>query len=434
MVRVAVRILYVALLLGVAGVYYYALGPGPTPSERAIELPWWRPLGTVQQPDWEVLAPLQSITEEYAVARQEGRWEPRGLIPLALFGLPLLLLTALGFVLFPSAVARVLLSAAALTLLAFSYYGWLDVETWRDYTWRWPIALCTTSLFVCAFAFGPWLVRAAATLPRAVQALAVVALAAAVYFPSTEVTGTNPFLEWNLSPWPVITLYGFLLFGLLFGVIHLAAGLGLVARERLGGAAGLAAGAAVAAIIAVLLRGIPFEQTTAARIALLALGAGGLVAWVGWRRGEERSAALPFLVAAALILASIKGGQWQAEYFQAKARDEIAPQLIAALERHRQERGSYPSDLSGLVPQYLPGLPNPRVGWLADPGEDFTYTDLGDSFLLEFASVLWVQCAYSPPYVEEAEEDEPPDVAAGGSDDRMLEASWSCERKPPRLW
>ena len=433
MVRVAVRILYVALLLGVAVLYYYALGPGPTPSERAMELPWWRPLGTVQQPDWEMLAPLQSITEEYDVARHEGRWEPRGLIPLSLFGLPVLLLTALGFRLFRSVVARMLLAALALTLLAFSYYGWLDVETWRDYTWRWPIALFTTSLYLCAFAFGPALVRAAATRPRAVQVLAVIALAASVYFLSTEVTGTNPFLEWNLSPWPVITLYGFLLFGLLIGVIHLAAGLGLAAQERLGGARGLAVGVGGAAVVAVLLRGIPFEQTTAVRIVLLALGAGGLVAWVGWRR-RERHAALPFLVAAALILASIKAGQWQAEHFQAKARDEIAPQLIAALERHRQEQGNYPLDLSGLVPKYLPGLPNPRVGWLADPGEDFTYTNLGDSFLLEFASVLWVQCAYSPPYVEEAEEDEPADVAAGGEDDRMLEASWSCERKPPRLW
>jgi hypothetical protein len=346
-----------------------------------------------------------------------------------------LLLTALGFRLFPSAVARVLLSAVALTLLAFTYYGWLDVETWRDYTWRWPIALFATSLYLSAFAFAPALVRAAAGRSRAVQALAVLVLAASVYFLSTEVTGTNPFLEWNLSPWPVITLYGFLLFGLLFGVIHLAAGLGLAARERLGGAPGLAAGVGGAAIVAVLLRGIPFEQTTAARIVLLALGAGGLVAWVGWRR-RERRAALPFLVAAALILASIKAGQWQAEHFQAKARDEIAPQLIAALERHRQEQGNYPLDLSGLVPNYLPDLPNPRVGWLADPGEDFTYTNLGDSFLLEFASVLWVQCAYSPPYVEEAEEDEPVDVAvaASGEDDRMLEASWSCERKPPRLW
>jgi hypothetical protein len=433
MVRVGVRVLYVAFLLAVAVLYYYALGPGPTPSERAMELPWWRPLGSVQQPEWELLAPLQAITEAAEVARHEGRWEPRGLIPLSVFGLPVGLLAALGFRLFRSAVVRVLISALALTLLAFSYYGWLDVETWRDYTWRWPIALFTTSLYLSAFALGPALVRAAAARSRGVQALAALGFAVSIYFLSTEVTGTNPFLEWNLSPWPVITLYGFLLFGLLFGVVHLAAGLGLAVQGRLGGAPGLAAGVGTAAVVAAMLHGIPFEQTTAARVALLALGAGGLVAWAGWGR-QERGAALPFLVAAALTLASIKAGQWQAEYFQAKARDEIAPQLIAALERHRQEQDSYPVELSGLVPTYLPTLPNPRVGWLADPGEDFTYTNLGDSFLLEFASVLWVQCAYSPPYVEETEEDEPADVAAGGEDDRMLEASWSCERKPPRLW
>lgn len=433
MVRIATRALYLALLLAVAVAYYYALGPGPTPSERAMELPWWRPLGLVQDPEWEVLAPLQAIGEDYDIARHEGRSEPRGLIPLALFGLPVLLLAAVGLRLFSSVLARIAISALALTLLAFVYYGWLDVETWRDYTWRWPIALFVTSLYLCAFAAGPALVRAAAARPRALQLLGVLALAVPIYLLSTEVTGTNPFLEWNLSPWPVITLYGFLLFGLLFGVIHLAAGLGVAARERLGGRAGLAAGIGSAALVAVLLRGIPFEQTTAPRLALLALGAGGLAVFAG-RGRQGRRAALPFLVAAALILASIKAGQWQAEYFQAKARDEVAPALIAALERHRQEEGSYPLELSRLVPKYLPELPGAKVGWLSDPGEDFTYTDLGDSFLLEFASVLWVQCAYSPPYVEDDDEDEPADVATGSEEDRMLEASWSCERKPPRLW
>jgi hypothetical protein len=431
MARTIGRILYVAVFVGAAFLYYHLLGPGPTPSERGMQLPWWRPMGWAQQ--LEALAPLQTISADFDIARHQGRVEPRGLIPFGLFAAPVLLFAALGFRLFRSVGVRVLVSATTITLCAFVYYGWLDVETWRDYAWRWPIALFVTSLYLSLFALGPALVDAAASRPRALQALGVLAFAVPIYLLSTEVTGTNPFLEWNLSPWPAITLYGFLLFGLLFGVIHLAAGLGLAAQERLGGAPGLATGVGSAAVVAVLLRGIPFEQTTAVRIALLALGAGGLVAWVGWGR-QERRAALPFLIAAALILASIKAGQWQAEYFQAKARDEIAPQLIAALERHHQEQDNYPLDLAGLVPKYLPALPNPRVGWLADPGEDFTYTNLGDSFLLEFASVLWVQCAYSPPYVEEADEDEPEDVAAGGEDDRMLEASWSCERKPPRLW
>jgi hypothetical protein len=434
MARIGGRILFLAALLGVAALYYYGLGPGPTPSERSMELPWWRPAGWAQQLDWEALAPLQAIGDDYGVARHEGRMEWRGLIPFGLFALPVVLLTALGFRLFRSIWVRVPLAALALTLCAFVYYGWLDPETWRDYTWRWPIALFVTSLYLSAFAFAP-AIAARVARSRALQATLALGFAASIYLLSTEVTGTNPFLEWNLSPWPVITLYGFLLFGLLLGVVHLAAGLGLAVRGRVGGSAGLALGVVVAAGFGALLSGIPFEQITAPRLALLALGAGTLVAAVG-RRREDVRLAWPFLAAALLILGSIKAGQWQAESFQAEARDRIAPSVIAALDRYRTQRGTYPLELSELVPDYLPELPRPRVGWHRDPGEDFTYTDLGDSFLLEFSSVLWVQCAYSPPYREEdiAEEGEESDVAAGSEEDRMLEASWSCERKPPRLW
>jgi hypothetical protein len=65
------------------------------------------------------------------------------------------------------------------------------------------------------------------------------------------------------------------------------------------------------------------------------------------------------------------------------------------------------------------------------------YTVLGDSFLLEFPHVLWVQCAYSPAYAEEeADEEEDADAADVSADDdaERLPATWSCESKPPRLW
>jgi len=59
--------------------------------------------------------------------------------------------------------------------------------------------------------------------------------------------------------------------------------------------------------------------------------------------------------------------------------------------------------------------------------------------------VLWVQCAYSPPYVFDEEDEmdaaEEPDVAAGGDplsteeeEERALAGSWSCESTPPTLW
>ncbi len=417
---IAARLVYAAVFVALAALYYAFLGPGPTPSERGMDLPWWRPMGWALALDWPALSPLQDISYEYEVARHQGRWEPRGAIPFALFALPPILMGALGFVLF-RATGRVLVLAGVLTLCAFVYYGWLDPATWEDYSWRWPIAIFVTSLYVSTFALAHTLVEALRARSRPVQAFALLAFAAPIYLLITEVTGTNPELEWNLSPWPVITLYGFTLFGLVFGVIHLAAGLGLAVGSRVRGAAGVALCLAVAAGTAALLRGIPFAYHDLLRIAVLALPAAAL-AGLALRRSPKTAGATAacFVVAGAVILASIKAGQWQAEYFQAEARDEISPRVIAALEAYREDRDAYPLELSELVPDYLPEIPDPRVGWFGEEGEAYAYVDLGDSYLLEFSNAMWVQCHYSPPYSDEEGE--------------VLEGSWSCEPRPPRLW
>lgn len=416
------RIATALALVAVAVAYYLFHGPGPSPSERAMDLPWWRPLGLAQSLDWSILAPLQDISAAYTEARHFGRWEPLGLVPFGIFGLPVALLTALGFHVYRSAAARVVVLAVGLTTCAFVYYGWLDLATWQDYAWRWPIALFVTSLYLAAFVLAPALVDELRRRPPWVQAIAFLLFVVPVYFMITEITGTNPELEWNLSPWPVITLYGFLLFGLMLGVIHLAAGLGMAAGTRWAGPGGAILAAVVAAGVAAVLRGIPFAVADAMRIAVLAVPAALLAAWgsSGTARSERRWAAC-FVAAGFTILLGVKLGQWQAEYFQAEARDDISPRVIAALEEHRADHGSYPLELSELVPDYLPELPNPRVGWFGEEGEAFMYIDLGDSYLLEFASAMWVQCHYSPPYEDEEEGE-------------RLEASWSCEPRPPRLW
>jgi hypothetical protein len=414
------RIAYLVLLLGLAIFYYEFLGAGATPSERARHVPWWTPAGWARSLEWEVLQPLQEIGSDTVQARHEGRFEPRSLIPLALFAAPVVLATAVGFALFRSAPARAALLALGVTLIAFSYYGWLDVETWQDYGWRWPAVLLTTAGYAAAFALAPALVTAAQRRSRAVQAAALAAFAVPIYVLSIEVTGTNPMLQWNLSPWPTVTLYGFLLIGLVLGVIHLGVGAGLLVGARRSGAAGLALSALTGAASALALHRIPFERTTALRLAVLALPAAAVVAFVQ-RRGESGAPrAAAFLTAGLLILGTVKVGQWHAESFLGEARETIAPRVIDAIERFHAEQAFYPGDLAALVPKQLAAIEQPHIGWLDWDEEVFTYTDLGDSFLLEFSGPLWVQCAYSPPYEEEGEEG--------------LEAAWSCQRKPPRLW
>jgi hypothetical protein len=438
MARTLGRVLLAMAFLALGVFYYFFLGAGPTPSERPDTIAWWRPLGLALRIDSPWLEPLQQISADYEQARHEGRAEPRGLIPLVLFALPPIALVLLGLRLFSSAVTRVPLLALGLTLCAFSYYGWLNPETWQDYTWRWPAVLLVTSLFLSLIALAPPLVREARSRSAAFQVLCVVAFLAIVYVLSIEVTGTNPRLEWNLSPWPTLTLYGFLLVGLVLVAVHLAVAAGLLAAGGLPGRGGIALGALVAGLVAAGLHRIPFARTGVVQIVAVAVPAMLVAAWAG-RHQRGMAGAAPFALAGLLVLASIKVGQWQGEWFQAQSRDRIAPTVIAALERYRGDHGTYPEELENLVPQYLPEIPLPRIGWLDSRDETFLYTYLGDSFLLEFPSVIWVQCAYSPAYRDESVEDEGEGEAADegsvpDASDEMLTAAWSCASKPPRLW
>jgi hypothetical protein len=442
MARVAVRCVYVCAFLALAVVYYEFLGAAPTPSEKPETIAWWRPMGLALQLDSAWLAPLQKIAASVEQARHEGSWEPRGAIPLALTALPPLLLIALGFALFRSAVSRVLVLGLGLTLCAFGYYGWLDPATWQDYGWRWPAVLLSTSLCLSVFVLSPALVAALRSRAAALQVIAAAVFALSIYFLSIEITGTNPTLQWNISPWPTLTLYGFLLLGLLLGVVYLATGAGLLVGEFAVGARRAFLAAALAAGVAFALRGVAFATAGPLQIAVLVVPAALLAGWAA-RRDVPRVPAISFGVAGLALVASIKAGQWQGEYFQAFSRDEIATNVIAALEKYREERGSYPDELRNLVPRFLAAVPFPRVGWFDSDDEQLVYTFLGDSFLLEFPSVLWVQCAYSPSYRETIDAGD--DVAASAeaatsvsgsaaSEQQVLEAAWTCESKPPRLW
>ena len=76
------------------------------------------------------------------------------------------------------------------------------------------------------------------------------------------------------------------------------------------------------------------------------------------------------------------------------------------------------------------------------------YRNLGDSYVLEFSSVQWVQCGYSLPYdvakySEEDYEDEDEEPLKKRPEDPEfkalladfgLDGAWSCEDAPPKVW
>jgi hypothetical protein len=443
-------------------VYYLCFGPAPTPSEAATAA-WYAPRGLLVRS--AMLAGLRDLARDETGALR--------LVPVLLFSVPPLALLAAGFRLTRSALERACGMALALSSIAFVYYGYLADGVWRFFEWRWPAVTLCTALVVAVLLYAPSLLRSALAAPplRRAALLALPFALATLLF--TEITGTNPDLTANLSPWPLVTLFGLLLVGRLLGLVHLAAGIGEWLSSRFGGALGVLASALVAVAAAVAAAPLVVSDAFASGAGLVVIGAvlASVYALVARRRARDPAAAAGDgrlrVFAGAVALAAIALANTTAESYQREARDVTSAAVISALESYRGEHGSYPDALEDLVPQYLPEVPHPRMGLLPNSDEVYTYSNFGDSFALEFSSVLWVQCAYSPPYageyagdegeegwqdessggpLEEEEGADPgsaaPDVAAGAEAagdapaqvSESLAASWTCDSQPPRLW
>jgi len=435
------RTLYVALFIGLGVGYYFFFGPGPTAAELSLDLPWWRPAGWALR--WDGVGGLAALAR--------AGW-PASVVPILVFWIPPLGLAALGFSLFRSAPMRSAILALGLSFSLFVVYGYLaQGAVWRFFSWRLPATALGLGTIIAGLALAPSLLRALLAQARPVAAAALLAAFAGVFLLSTEITGTNTSLRANLSPWPVLTLFGFVLAGYCLAALHVAAASGIWLRSRLRGAIGTTTGVVVPALLAAGLCYLIFERP--GTLAFLALGASAALyaGFAGAHAGRQPSAAARSaamrLVAGLLMASFIFVSNRVAISFLDTARNQRSQELIAALGRYRLANGGYPDQLRELVPVFLDEVPDVRMGLIRNEDEVFVYSNFGDSYALEFASVQWVQCVYSPPYTDdnggpEAEEGwgEPGDVAGGpplldGDPDReQLGGSWSCESTPPLLW
>ena len=421
------RILFLVLFLGIAVFYYFFFGPGPTLQDLSGGLPWWRPRGWALR--WHSFAGLAGMAR--------SGW-PSILLPILIFCIPPVTLTGVGFALFRSALLRTVLLALGLSLCFFVVYGYIaEGAIWRFFSWRFLATALSLGSIVAVLALAPSLLRGVLTLPRAWAITLLLAVFACIFLLSTEITGTNPGLRANLSPWPTLTLFGFLFSGYCLATLHAAAGLGLWLRSRWPGVLGVTLAALLAGGLGLLI----FEGSGLLGPAVLGL-LGALYARLA---SKLPNGAALHVGAAALIASFIFVSHRSALSFLDVARNERSAEVIAALDAYRQVHTSYPDALQDLLPEFLVEVPPARVGLIRHAGEEFVYSNFGDSYALEFASVLWVQCAYSPPYVFDEEDEmdaaEEPDVAAGGDplsteeeEERALAGSWSCESTPPTLW
>ncbi|MGH7291684.1 MAG: hypothetical protein ACREJT_10770, partial [Myxococcota bacterium] len=267
-----------------------------------------------------------------------------------------------------------------------------------------------------------------------------------------------------------VTLVGFLLVGATIAASHAAGGAAVWLQKRAGGVIGFVLGLVLTLALGLGAGWLIFTKPEGwVTVAIIASIYAVLCMLLAPRDPvEARSSGLVRLTAGALLLLAIFGSSRVAASMQRTARDQTALDVLVALEAYKKDKGMYPESLDELVPEYVTEVPRPAIGVIRDEDDRFAYSNYGDSYALEFASVLWVQCQYSPPFefssadpkelaAEEAEEaeangnEEPetwetPDVSAPReptAEDLALAAtlaehglngSWSCPEEPPKLW
>jgi hypothetical protein len=335
--------------------------------------------------------------------------------------------------------------SAALATVSFVFYALEARLVWAFFRWRWSATLVLVALAVGAAATAPalaaswlrlgWRARVASYLPIFLAVLAF----------ERNVTGTDPSLRFSISPWPFVQVFGLEVAAAWLGALALGVGLGLTAAARARGGRSPSFWGLGAVYAAVLPAGalslaawrdlLPFEPDAgvAAGLAFASLAAFALASTLGLARRAEPTArrALAWSVGGVLVLAPIVLGQTLARLDYVETRDGRAQQIIDALASHRARADAYPDDLAELVAAgELERIPAPHIGFPGFSDQAFVYQNFGDSYLLEFSAPRWVQCAYNPPYDDEADAPEADDAAGDGLGD----GAWSCPSKPPELW
>jgi hypothetical protein len=399
-----------ALLLAYAVFVHHGVGPARDP----LRFAWYQPRGFFFE--WTSTDALTS-----------SLWN--GLVG---FGSVALLLAIGVWLTLRSALARLAAVWAVLFVLLCVYYGIQADEIWRFFHWRGSGVMALLALAVATAATSPWLAGAAQRNPWPIRLALYAPVVVGVLALMRNATGTDQSLQFALSPWPVVPVFGLELVvpavSFVVAVVALGRALvgGLVERPALAGvscALVLVATATLAGWASVDASADWKLPTAALSIAGLALVAAPARAQPGHLAAVGALATtLPVLVGMAIV-----------ERDYTFTRDSRAYGITEALQAYYDREEAYPDQLTELVDLgLLDAVPVPRVGFAFIEEQEFVYQNFGISYLLEFSTPRWVQCAYNPPYQEEDEEDFEDEL--DDEDEGDLPGSWSCPSKPPELW
>jgi len=438
---------------GYAALLHYGIGPGSGDGERL----WSQPSGWLLE--WLAASSLAPLGEDVRLGLAVLT------APAAALALAVALVTRL-------ALPRVLALAAFVACALFAFYGIQAPVVWRFFDWRWSAAMLLFSAIVAATALSPLLAARWLRLGWPARIALYAPIFVGVVLLERNVTGTDPALPFSISPWPAVQVFGLevaasILSALILGVagglalLDLAGGRGPASRGGVAIAGAVVAGAFPSAPLGLgAAQGLlPFQP--GARL-LLATAAAAALSYVvaGWSAGDRRRRRT-YVWAVAGLLAGLPllTGQVLTRVDYETTRSRRAPELIEALDAFYAREGSYPEQLAELREAGdLRAVPRPQVGFAFLAAPDFGYQSFGTSYLLEFSAPRWIQCAYSPPYEDDFEEEglgpddfeeeglgpddfeeeglQPDDFEEEGleHDADELDGAWSCPSRPPELW
>jgi hypothetical protein len=428
----------VAVLL-YAGVIHNGVGIPPNDNASA----WWHATGFL----------LETETVEGWTVREndEGRrlyWTPG----VVYFTLPALVATIAVFALTGSAIARTLACAALVSVPMFAFYGLTGaIRIWEFFHWRASAVFVATGLALGGVLASPVLARSWLRQKTGVKLALYLPLFAVIVSLVRHATGTDEKLLFNFSPWPAVPVLGleigaYTLIGLIWGVGLALGSVAIKDRAPVLAALGLVVGLLMPSA---WFAGRFGTGELSPLVVLLAIaGLCLMLASVSRSSNRQRTLAMravACLVGATLAFAPMATGRALAtgDYVVNKfVKSQI---VIDALARYYEEsEEGYPDELETLVDQgYLDAIPTPRLGFdfyyssllpesLRLDRFEFFYQSLGSSYVLEFTSTEWVQCAYNPPwadedeYMEDAEDEDEYDDEEGDA--------WSCPNQRPELW
>jgi hypothetical protein len=383
---------------------YRGLGPTGAPA-------WWAPTGS-----WHRSPLLEDLASSpFAGADVAGLTAPA------------LALCAATFALTAAALPRSLALGSVPSSALFAFYGLHAPFPWEFFGGSGSLTILATGLVIGAAAASPLLARRWRTEPGPSPAGCAVALALFAIGLQCHTTGWDTSARFNLSPWPAVPIFGLDIAGYTLAGLQLAVGVAL-ASTRVPPAPAIAGGLALlVSWHAARFGWAPTGGLTLTFFFALAVS----LARAALSRSDRALLGRDLTVGGLLLAVPLLAGHAIAEGDHAHTRHVAAERLIQGLAAYYNREEVYPDELAALVASGdLEEVPTPRIGFAAAhavgllEAPRFEYRSLGSSYVLEFASTEWVQCVYSPPWIDE---DEPPL-------DEEAEEPWACPGNRPELW